>query len=139
MLYPKRSELFHARLDDLVNVLFADNAQNLASLAYLLWVITQEHPELISAKHLNYFFTSLQDTSLLQNARILFQALVPVANCQPHKFDPHRAQLLRLVTEHQDICVFGCLLQYLIASVIIGGESTAKENLNTLINLLKDN
>ena len=138
MLYEKRPEPFHARLNDLVNEVFANNAQNLASFAYLLWVITQQHPELISEKHLNYFFTSLQNISSLQNARILFQALIPVANYQPHIFDTHRAQLLRLVTEQHDICAFGCFLQYLIASVIVGGEVTAKESLNTLINLLKD-
>jgi hypothetical protein len=101
-------------------------------------VITAAHPEWITKKHLDYFFTKLQDTSLVKNARILFQALTPVANCQPEMFDAYRAQLLHLVREQQDVCIFGCLLQYLIASVTVGGEPTAKENLNTLIDLLKD-
>jgi hypothetical protein len=138
MLYPKRPKPFHARLSDLVNELFVNNAENLQSFAYLLWVITHQHPELILEKHLNYIFTSLQNISLLQNARHLFQALTPVANYQPHIFDTHRAQLLRLVTEQHDTSAFGCLLQYLIASVIVGGEVTAKENLNILMILLRD-
>ncbi|CAF3708500.1 unnamed protein product [Rotaria socialis] len=102
-------------------------------------IIATVHPDLISAKHLNYIFAALKDTSLLKNARIIFQAFIPVANHQPEKFDVYCAQLLHLVIEHQDICVFGCLLQYLIASVITRGEQTAKENINTLIYLLKDN
>ncbi|CAF3502645.1 unnamed protein product [Rotaria socialis] len=102
-------------------------------------ILATVHPDLISAKHLNYIFAALKDTSLLKSARIIFQAFIPVANHQPEKFDVYCAQLLHLVIEHQDICVFGCLLQYLIASVITRGEQTAKENINTLIYLLKDN
>ncbi len=137
-MYPKCPEPFHARLDDIVNDLFIDNAKNLYSLAYLLWIIAHEHPELISSEHVNHIFNSISGTST-HSINILFQVLSCVANCQPHFFDAHRAQLLRVVTEEQNILAFICLQQYLITSVIAGDEQTANENLTLLIDLLKDN
>src|SRR5690348_14865534 len=69
---------------------------------------------------------------------MLFQALNPVANCHPHLFDTYREQLLHRTIEQQDTLAYICLQQYLIASAVVGGEQTAKQNLNTLIDLLKD-
>ncbi len=136
-MYTQCQEAFHARLDDIINELFVDNAQHLYSLAYILWMISKEHPELITAIHLKHIFSSIDDISS-QNSAILFQSITPVANYQPHFFDVYHEQLLRRINEQQDVLAFICFQQYLITSAVIGGEQIAKENLNILIDILKN-
>ncbi len=136
-MYTQCQQYFHARLDDIVNQLFVDNAQHLYSLAYILHLIAKEHPELITTTHLKHIFSSIDDISS-QNSGILFQSLTPVANYQPHLFDIYRAQLLRRINEQQDTLAYICFQQYLIASAVIDGEQTAKKNVNILIDILKN-
>ncbi len=136
-MYTKCQESFHARLDDIVNELFVDNAQHLYSLAYILSMVTQEHPELITTIHLKQIFSSIDEISS-QNSAMLFQSLIPVANYQPHLFDIYHEQLFRRINEQQDILAYLCFQQYLIASTVIGGEQKAKKNVKILIDILKN-
>lgn len=136
-MYTRQQESFHDRLDDIVNELFVDNAQHLYSLGYILFLISQEHPELITAKHLEYIFSSLDDISS-QNTGILFQSLTRVGNYQPHLFDIYQSQLLDRITSQQDILSYICFQQYLITSAVIGGEQTATDNLNIFIDILQN-
>ncbi len=131
-MYRQCQEPFHARLDDIVNELFVDNVHHLASLGYILYLISKEHPELIMAIHLKHIFSSIDDISS-QNSGILFQSLTPVANYQPHLFEIYHEQLFHRITSQQDTLAYLCFQQYLIASAVIGGEQIAKENLNILI------
>lgn len=103
----------------------------------MIFLISKEHPELITLTHLKHIFSSIDDLST-QNTGMLFQALNPVANSQPHLFDTYQTQLLDRVNEKQDLLAYICLQQYLIASAVINGEEKAKENLNILIDILKN-
>jgi hypothetical protein len=60
-----------------------------------------------------------------------------VANAQPHLFVNHRAQLLSLIVIHQNISIYTCLQNHLVASTLIGNEHIAGECLTILIDFLK--
>ena len=75
------------------------------------------------------------DEIVPENTGILFQALNPVANYQPHSFDIYHSQLRRRINEKQDILAYICFQQYLIASTVVDGEQKARENVNILIEI----
>ena len=49
MLYLKRPEPYHARIDDIINALDSGDVNYAAWMAQLLAVIVCEHPELITS------------------------------------------------------------------------------------------
>ena len=139
MLYSKRPEPHHTRLDDLVNGLLSDDTIYTTSLAPLFWVIVKEHPELITSAQIDCLFASIEDrTGALSQLHFIFQALGFVANAQPNLFHNHRGLLLRFVVEQQNVSAFSCLQQYFVAWTIVSDEQIANECLTTLLNLLKD-
>ena len=60
MMYSKRPEPFHARLNDLFHSLFDNDGQNFVSFTYLIQVIAKEHPEVITAEHIDYIFEAIK-------------------------------------------------------------------------------
>ncbi|CAF4634898.1 unnamed protein product [Rotaria sp. Silwood1] len=138
MLYTKCPEPYHARLNDLINVIFDGDAAYVSLLGHLFLVIVKEHPELITANQLDHLFSSIEGrTDVGYEMFSIFQGLGLVANAKPDLFHNYRNVLLRFVVEQHNLSAFNCLQQYFIASTIIGGEETANECLTILINLLK--
>ena len=139
MLYGKRPEPFHARIDDLVNGLISGDTAYTTSLAPLFWIIVKEHSEIVTSTQVDRLFASIKDRSAASlELRFIFQALGFVANAQPNLFHNHRALLLRFVVEEQDVSAFNCLQQYLVAWAIAGEQQIANECFTILIDLLKD-
>lgn len=139
MLYGKRPEPYHARIDDLVNGLISDDTTYATALAPLFWIIVKEHAEIVTSAQVDRLFASIKDRSAASlELRFLFQALGFVANAQPDLFHHHRALLLRFVLEEQDASAFNCLQQYFVARIIVSNQEIANECLTILIDLLKD-
>lgn len=138
ILYPKRPEVFHARLDDLIDALFTDDLGYKINLSQTIYLIGKEHPEEINAEQIDHLFTLIESSkNPSQELFQIFQGLSFVANAKPHLFDKHRPILLRLITEQQSVPAFNCLEQYFVASTIIDGEKKAHECVTILIDLLK--
>jgi hypothetical protein len=140
MLYPKRPEPYHERLNDIIHSLFADQGANLSSFSSLLECIVKEHPEFITSAHVDYLFESLKSsTDAAHSTSYLYQTLGYVANAQPRLFDQHRDDMLHPIIKQHNYNACKCFHQYCVASVILGGEITANEYLNLLIDLIKNN
>lgn len=138
MLYPKRPELYHSRLDEIIETMFSGDISCVSLLGQVFWLIAKEHPELITEQQVNNIFTSLNNHSGNPlELYSLFQGLGLVANAQPHLFHKHRNTILRFIIEQQNISAFTCLQQYLVASAIVDGEQQANQSLTFLIDLLK--
>ncbi|CAF4268347.1 unnamed protein product [Rotaria sp. Silwood2] len=138
MLYNKNPEPYHARLNDLINVIFDGDMSHVSLLGHLFLVIVKEHPELITVNQLDHLFTSIEGrTDVGYELFSIFQGLGLVANAKPNLFHNYRSVLLRFIVEQHNLSAFNCLQQYFVASTIIGGEETANECLTILINLLK--
>ncbi|CAF4700328.1 unnamed protein product, partial [Rotaria sp. Silwood2] len=124
LFYNKRPEMYHARLNDMINVMFDGDISYVSLLKHLFWIIIKEHPELITLDKLEYIFTSLKNcTDVEHEFHMIFQGLTFIANTNLNLFHKYP---------------YNCLQQYLVASTIVNGEQTANESLVILINLLKD-
>ncbi|CAF3843939.1 unnamed protein product [Rotaria sordida] len=138
MLYNKHPEPYHARLNDLINVIFDGDVSYISLLGHVFLVIVKEHPELITANQLDRLFTSIKDrTDAGYEMYSIFQGLGLVANAKPNLFHNYRSILLRFIVEQHNLSAFNCLQQYFVASTIINSEEIANEYLTILINLLK--
>lgn len=109
------------------------------SLAHLFSIIVKEHPELMTAVHVDLLFNSMK--AALTNSNIhyyILKGLSYAANVKPHLFHQHRVQLLQMITKQRNLSACECLQQYLVASCIVGDENTANESLTILLNILKN-
>ncbi|CAF3410645.1 unnamed protein product [Rotaria sp. Silwood2] len=139
LLYNKRSEMYHARLNDMIDVMFDGDISYVSLLGHLFWIIIKEHPKLITLDQLEHIFTSLKNyTDAGHEFHMIFQGLTFIANINPNLFHKYRSILLHFVIEKHNLSAYNCLQQYLVASTIVNGEQTANESLVILINLLKD-
>ncbi|UJR31959.1 hypothetical protein I4U23_019432 [Adineta vaga] len=138
-IYAKHPQPFHHRLNDLIHLLFDNNAQHLPTIASLLDIILKSHPHIITESQIDYLFTSIDIYHQPNTTQTICRLLSHVASTQPHLFDKHRQQLILLVSQQQQTFeAFTCLQQYLVASTIINGEQAADEYLTLLIDLIKN-
>lgn len=138
MLYVKDPELFHARLDDIIHVLFENNGEHLTSLISMFDNIAKNHPELITSTQIDYIFTSLKSyPNTFNQINYVFNVLGYIAAAQPNLFDKYQDEFIRLMVDEQKFEVYTCFQQYLVASTILHGENRANECLTLLLNLLK--
>ena len=122
----------------MINSIFSDNRSYTLSLGHLFWIITKEHPELVTGVQIDSLFSSINDYSgTSQELHLVFQGLGCVANTQPHLFHKHKSVLLRFIITEQNMSALTCLQQYLVSSTIVAGEQRANESLALLIDLLK--
>lgn len=100
----------------------------------------KENPEFITSAHVDYLFDSLKTSPGAAHSTVyLYQTLGYVADAQPRLFDRHRDALLHSITQQHNYHAYKCFHQYCVASVVLGGESTADEYLTLLIDLIKNN
>ena len=138
MLYLKRPEPYHARMDDIIDALDSEDVNYASWMAQLLAVITQEHPELITSTRVDRLITIVgHRTVASHDLYSLFQALGHAVSAQPALFDAHRAALVRFVVDLQSSPAMKCLQQYFVASTIVRGQQAANEYLSMLVDLLK--
>ncbi|CAF4746599.1 unnamed protein product, partial [Rotaria sp. Silwood2] len=132
-------EMYHARLNHMINVMFDGDVSYVSLLGHLFWFIIKEHPELITLDQLEHIFTSFKNfTDCVHEFHMIFQGLTFIANTNLNLFHKYRSILLHFVIEKYNLSAYNCLQQYLVASTIVNGEQTANESLVILINLLKD-
>lgn len=117
--------------------MFSDDMSYTSSLGHLFWVMTKEHPELITGPQIDRIFTALKEhKGIPQELHLIFQGLGCVVNVQPRLFHKHRDTLLYFTIEQKNTSAYTCLQQYFLASTIVG-EQQANEALEFFIDLLK--
>ncbi|CAF1253486.1 unnamed protein product [Rotaria sordida] len=140
MLYSKRPETYHARLDNIIDALHSSDANSSCWLAQIFSTIAQERAQLITSTQLDRVFAIIQSrTNSSHDLHYLFQGLGSVANVEPLLFDSYRPIILRFVVEFQSVPAMKCLQQYFVAATLIRGQQSATEYLSILIDLLKKN
>ncbi|CAF1642931.1 unnamed protein product, partial [Didymodactylos carnosus] len=133
-LYMKRPEPYHLRINDLVDLIFADNGQYLATVSYLLCIITKEHSEIINDQHVDKLFNRMKDGSE-NDISYLYIPLNYVAGTQPNLFLKHIDILIQMTKEKQNVPAFYCLSQFLTAQAIYS-EKQADESARIFTGLL---
>ena len=140
MLYFKRPEVYHKRLDDVVNELQNSDNSYICWLVQVFAIVAQERPQLIQSTHVDRVVAILQTrTGTSPDIYFLFQGLGFIANAQPNLFDSHRSTLERFAIDYQSVPAMNCLQQYFVASTIVRGKQLAVQYLSDLIELLKKN
>ncbi|CAF0844664.1 unnamed protein product [Rotaria sordida] len=134
----QHTELFYSHFDDLVNILFTDNGQYLTNLFGLFLLIVKKYPEIVSSKHIDYIFSSIETISFSNELCIIIQTLSCVANYHPYLFDRHCGKIICLIIEKQNLLIFECFRNYILSSIIINNENKANEYLNILTDILKN-
>lgn len=127
----------YSHFDDLVNLLISNCGQHLISLLALFSLIVTKHPEIVSKRHIDDIFSSIENIPYSLQVCALIQTLGLVANYKPYLFDNHYKKLTNLVIKNQNAFIFECLRNYIISSTLINNENKANEYLNILLNLAK--
>ncbi|CAF1200470.1 unnamed protein product [Rotaria sp. Silwood1] len=135
----QHTELLYSHFDDLLNILLIDDGQYLSHLCGLFSLIVRKYPEIVSLKHIDRIFSSIDTIPFNNELCIVIQTLSCVANCHPYLFDAHREKFICLIIEKQNLLIFECFRNYIISSIIINNENKANEYLNMLIDILKNN
>ncbi|CAF3164295.1 unnamed protein product [Rotaria sp. Silwood2] len=120
MLYSKRPETYHARLNDIIDALHSSDVNSSCWLAQVFVNIAQERPQLITSTQVERVFAIIQSrTNSSHDLYYLFQGLGSVANVEPLLFDPYRTIILRFVVEFQSVSAMKCLQQYFVAATLL--------------------
>ncbi|CAF4917493.1 unnamed protein product, partial [Rotaria sp. Silwood2] len=102
--------MYHARLNDMINVMFDGDISYVSLLKHLFWIIIKEHPELITLDKLEYIFTSLKNcTDVEHEFHMIFQGLTFIANTNLNLFHKYRSILLHFVIEKYNLSAYNCL------------------------------
>ena len=121
-----------------MQMLLADDGQNLTYFTYLLTSVIQKYPEMISIEHLQQIFSLVESIPFNSFLESILHSLGAVANHQPQLFDNSREKLIQLIIEQQSLVILDCLRKYLIASMIIHrSENQARESLKLLVGILQ--
>ncbi|CAF2897940.1 unnamed protein product [Rotaria sp. Silwood2] len=134
----QHTELFYPYFDDLLNILISDNGQYLSNLFGLFSLIVRKYPEIVSSKHIDHIFSSIDTIPFNNELCVIIQTLSCVANYHPYLFDIHSEKIICLIIEKQNLLIFECFRNYIISSIIINNENKANEYLNILIDILKN-
>ena len=137
MLYFKRPEAFHARLNNVIDGLQSTDIGCRSGMDNIFSIIAREYPQLITSEHIDLLMTELNNRSgAVHHTYYFFEGLTSIANVQPRLFDRYQNVLVDFVRKYQNVSAAKCLQQYFVASTIARGPASAKEYLTILTDLL---